>query len=180
VPPPELEKALEGIQPGFRPSNLAENLNFYSRIAEATFEHHGNHMPMLMLFDASWRPMDFAGTEFADQAAKYIFWRGIADRIAYLRPESIIWVSEAWVRDAQSGVNGPAKNMPIVGENLHMIAMRRDGETLSSRWAIRRPSPDAPPQLERLAGYEAEWNVEGMNFLAPIRKAFGLPMFPLQ
>lgn len=168
-PPPALQAVLAEI-PG-KPTNLAENLAFYSRMARATFDHFGNHMPMLWLFDDQYKPIDFISGLFSDQTSKYIFWRHVADRILYLKATSLIWISEAWIRDIRGYAYKRMKDLPIIGETLHVIALDKDDKSQITTWNIKR-GPSGPPTLELVSEETENSEPATFNYLIPARKAF--------
>jgi hypothetical protein len=142
-------------------------------MAETTFMHFGNHVPMLFLYDDSWVPIDMISTSFDDQADKFIFWRRAADRVLNQRAHGIAWISELWMRGLSGYPVNPIRKLPIVGERLHVVLADRSGRIKEIAWDIVRSSGDAQPLLKRVAADEADPSVP--SFLYPIRRAWGLP-----
>ncbi|MBR0565100.1 hypothetical protein J5J83_03085 [Azoarcus sp. L1K30] len=116
------------------PTSLDANVELFSEYAQAVFARDGYHIPILFAFDEDWRMVDFVPTKFADHADKYIFFRYIADRAADLRASSIIWVSEAWLRNTENFGTIPIRHLPVVGEGLEVLGMDKDGEIRKVTW----------------------------------------------
>lgn len=141
----------------------------HSELAEATFDHYGYHMHMLFIFDDQGRQIDFLGAHFNDQADKYIFWRAVGERILYLRGAAVVWVSEAWMRNVRENPAALMRNMPIVGEQLHVVGADRHGKFAEAAWEIVHGAGAPKPTLKRT---EAVAMLRDWNFLAPVRSAF--------
>jgi hypothetical protein len=152
---------------------LTERVKFFSAMAKGTFEQFGNHVPMLYLFDEHGKLVDYLGIVPDDQATKFIFWRIVADRISYLRADSLVWIAELWIRDMIQGHGLPVRKMPIKGEMLRVIGMGRDGRIEHIDWEIVRKSPDAKPTLALKNDVTASGEDDQVaNFLLPARRAF--------
>lgn len=171
VPPPNLVKLMEGNKDAPPIKSLKENIRFYADFAKLTFEQFDNHIPMLLMFDGQWQVVDLVSTYFKDQAAKYVFWRMMAERVQYLKPHSIIWICEAWIRELGDFPKTLMRNSPIKGENLQVIGLDQGGNMEVVVWDICRDSPDAKPRLE-LSKEQSPYKEENPSFLTPIRKAF--------
>jgi hypothetical protein len=72
-PTPELLRLKQEFQSTPKPSCLAEVVAKHAKMAQITFEQHGNHVPMLALYDAEWNQIDFVSAAFTDQAEKFLF-----------------------------------------------------------------------------------------------------------
>jgi hypothetical protein len=144
-PPPALLRLKEELDSGPKPSSLAEIVAARAKTAQFTFESHGNHVPMLTLYDKDWKQIDFMSTAFVDQSDKFIFWRNVADRAFYLKAYALVWTCESWLRDLKDRRELPIRNLPITGEQLHVVGADASGATEVVMWNITRPSrPDAP------------------------------------
>lgn len=169
-PPEWLQRmADEGPKPNL--AGLSAQLQFHKVMAERTFLEFGNHKPMVWLYNAHGEVLFFGGFNPQDQADKFVFWRDMADRIAYLRPYSLIWISELWVRDPRVGINRPVSKMPIVGEGLGLVGIDRTGRIESVDWTIHRDSATNEPKLV-LNQTRARSKYETPGFLIPVRRAF--------
>jgi len=149
--PPSFVALKEELRLAPKPKCIADVVALHAKLAEATFEHHGNHIPMLVLYDKEWNQIDYMSTAFTDQAEKYLFWRDVADRAFYLKAFAMVWTSESWVRDISEGTDRPLRELPIIGEQLHVVgADASDGSAFIS-WDIQRPSGGGAPILTRLS-----------------------------
>jgi hypothetical protein len=172
--PPDLRQKLETVVASSpRDATLQSTAQFLTAMAETTFRHFGNHVPMLFLYDDRWVPIDMISTTFADQADKYIFWRRAADRVINQRAHGIAWISELWMRGLSGYPFDPIRKLPIVGERLHLALADRSGHIKEISWDIIRSSGDPQPLLRPVVADETNSRVPG--FLYPIRRAWGLP-----
>ncbi|MGZ8173504.1 MULTISPECIES: hypothetical protein [Methylobacter] len=179
-PPQEIRSAIDTIHVTQSPPvSLSDGLEFYTKMAELTFSHYGNHVPMLFLFNERWQPIDGITTEFADQADKFIFWRNAADRIASLKASGIVWISESWLRKTKTGDTIAIRNMPIFGEQLHVLAIDKSGNRKEVVWEILRDSETKKPTLQMVPSTD-QMQFDGTQyFLVPAMRALGLkdPVF---
>ncbi len=120
------------------PANLTQIVERFAKLAEFTFGHHGNHAPMLLLFNKNWAVIDVLSTSFSDQSDKYVFWRHVADRAMYLRAYGLIWISEVWLRKFDSSGYVRRSEMPITGELLQVVGADATGEQKVVSWEITR------------------------------------------
>lgn len=150
-PPPALLRLKEEFASAPKPSSLAEVVAMHAKMAQVTFDLHGNHIPMLALYDKNWNQIDFMSTAFTDQAEKYLFWRNVADRAFYLKAYALVWTSEAWLRDIKEHKDRPISELPIVGEQLHVVGADATGAHEFSAWSITRPGGAGNPALVPLA-----------------------------
>jgi len=155
------------------PGDIDGILKYYEEMATLTFSHFGNHVPMLFLFDKSWRPIDMVSTQFQDQADKFIFWRHVADRIAMLRASGIVWISESWIRSIDRSGATAIKDMPIKGERLNVVAIDDAGHRRQSGWAIIR-QPDQKPTLQSVADTDETEKDMIPYYLVPALRAMGV------
>ena len=112
-------------------------------------------------------------TSFEDQAEKYIFWRLVADRIKYLKPDSLLWVCEGWLRNGQAFGTTSIRNLPIAGEFLEVVAMDKDGNLKRTTRMISRNVKTNKATLEGQS-VEFEYPKSIPNYLAPAFEAFQL------
>lgn len=179
-PPQEIRSAIDTIHvTQSPPASLSDGLEFYTKMAELTFSHYGNHVPMLFLFNERWQPIDGITTEFADQADKFIFWRNVADRIVSLKAAGIVWISESWLRRTNRGDTTAIKNMPIFGEQLHVLAIDKSGNRREIVWEILRDSETKKPTLQLIPSTDRMQFDGTQYFLVPAMRALGLkdPVF---
>ena len=130
------------------PKNLHELVELHAKYSQAIFKKRGCHIPICFLFDASNKPIDLISTSFDDQADKYIFWRSVADRILYLKPSSILWIAEAWLRDGRNLDIHPIRKLPIAGEFLEVVALNVSGELRRVTRLIHRNEATGEVTLE--------------------------------
>lgn len=171
-PPEEFRIAIQQAkESGQNPSNLGEAVQWYSRFAKAMFESQGNHVFLLLLFDATWRPLDITGVHFEDQADKYIFWRRLADKVSAVKPAGLIFIGELWVRKIQNFAIDAIREMPIIDECLQVIGVDSSGKIEDVTWRILRASEDSLPSLQLLTkGYDKPAQ-QTPNFLVPVLRA---------
>ncbi len=152
-------------------SNLFEDI---AAMAQNIFERFGDHKSFLFIVGADNSLIELVGTEFSDQADKYLFWRYVGDLVKSSAAAGLIWVAEAWIREAPLDLcNGmlPIREIPIVGEELDLIGINRSGEKLRRSWRIERPHAK-PPILVLNPGEAGGKSVP--NFLVPALRALGL------
>lgn len=170
VPHPRLASFISENS-GKKPRTLTEIVDWYSAMAKITFEHCGNHVPMLFLFDQDGTTIDYISTAFEDQSSKYLFWRSMADRVLYLKPSVLIWICESWLRDSKGYPYGIVRNMPIIGEKLSVVGLDCFGSYLNHTFSIYRDETAGIPHLEapEVEGGSAAGKE---NYLVPVVKAF--------
>lgn len=174
-PPAEIEASGHELQSDFALADSPEKmLHVLSRMAAMTFEHFGNHVPMLFLYDRDMKPVDALTAAFVDQVDKYIFWRNLADRVVIRKAAAVAFIGEAWMRDIKDFYSVPMHKLPIIGERLFVNILDSTGTFRGVDWEIIRPHEDAKPTLKRLP--ESDTSQDKVPFTyAPIFRAFGLP-----
>lgn len=173
-PPPGLLELKDEFSAKPKPSSLAEVVKWHARMAELTFSQYKNHVPMLALYDDKWRQIDALTTVFADQSDKYIFWRNVADRAFYQGAFAMVWTSESWVRDHRDRSDRPIRELPIIGEQLHVIGMDASDAIEAALWKIDRTGGERSPVLNRLIGEEATRELGEIFFARPVIAAMKL------
>lgn len=177
-PPAAIEAVARDFADQRELQSLADVMSVLCRMAEATFQHYGNHVPMLFLFDESWRQVDFLSARFMDQADKFVFWRHAAERAAYLRAYAAVWISESWLRDMSDRGTLPIREMPIMSEHLNVIGAAVDGSESTISWEILRTESDSKPMLKLQDRTAAQRAGTTVFFVKPVldamRKARGL------
>jgi hypothetical protein len=174
-PPAAIAEAFNSIHVGLVwPEDIEGVLKYYEEMATLTFSHFGNHVPMLFLFDKSWRPIDMLSTEFQDQADKFIFWRHVADRIAMLNACGLVWISESWIRSIDNSGSTAIKDMPIKGERLHVVAIDSTGQRRLSGWDILRKPNEEKPTLVPIADADKAEKGMALYYLVPALRAMGV------
>lgn len=175
VPPSNLADFLRGKDQAPAPRNIQENVERYAKSARHIFEHFGNHIPMLMMFDDEYKVIELTSVQFDDQATKYLFWRSVADRLLYIKPSSIIFICESWNRTFNKNdfPSMPIRKLPIIGESLHVVCIDSFINTAQVAWKItREPDTSAPPKLQLILEPKEALDLARANFFEPIRKAF--------
>jgi hypothetical protein len=170
-PPAKLDTLAKELNSWTPPTSLDDLIERATKMAEFTFEEHGNHLPMLFLFDDKWKQIEFLSTGFGDQADKFLFWRNAAKRVAYLRAAAFIWVSEVWIRRLDKGANLPMRERPITGEQLQLVAGGVESETKMIEWTIVRSAETKSVSLERLAPRVDEKDRARFFFVEPLVEA---------
>lgn len=154
------------------PKTLSENVAVHSKRAKITFENYGYHLPMLFLYDESMRVIDFMSAQFNDTAEKYVFWRSVADRVLTLKPASLIFVSEAWLRDHSGYPHVAVRNMKITGEIVQISGIDKHGNTEATSWRVVRDSADSQPYLVAQDSLGDQPNTSRLNVFIPVENAF--------
>lgn len=167
-PPPAFLRLQEELKAAPKPSSLTEVVAAQAKMAQVTFEHHGNHIPMLMLYDKDWKPIDGMSTAFADQADKFLFWRNVADRAFYLKAYAMTWTSEVWLRDLKEHKDRPIRALPIIGEQLHVVGADASGATEIVTWNISRQNEEGAPVLIPLMPGDVQRQPGRMFFIEPV------------
>lgn len=172
-PPPEIRDVF--IRPGAAPvwKSLNDAIQYYSETARATFNHFGNHVSILFIFDEHWRLALMTTIQFADQTEKYIFWRMVGDKVRTLRAHGLVWIGESWERELETTQRGPPRKGRILGEHLSVTGVDRNGHLERIVWSIKRGSEDSKPVLEEDTK-GASFDGVG-NFLVPALRAMGVP-----
>ncbi len=170
---PGIASVIEEQKSATQSANFPEKMQLHSKMAEATFNKFGSHVPMLFLFDEKGQIVDFRGMVPDDQATKFIFWRTISDRISYLRATSLIWISEAWIRSRPNDLQTPIRKLPIIGEILQVIGLELSGKVETIIWDIIRDKNVERPKLAlRDKEVDKQEKEKIPNFLIPAYKAF--------
>jgi hypothetical protein len=170
-PPPWLQELASERDTAKGLPGLRRQIEFHAKMAEGTFRQFGNHVPMMWMYNDEGHVVDYGGVRPDDPATKYIYWRTIADRVAYLRPESMIWVSEIWIRGRVDERELPVHELPITGEGLHVVGIDKTGAVEQVYWDIIRDSPEERPRLVwRDAAVPPRFHTP--NFLLPVKRAF--------
>lgn len=164
------EKAIL-MKPSNHINSTKELIGFSSKIAEMTFLEYGFHVQTLMLFDEGYQVIDLINTNFEDQADKYIFWRYVADRAHMYKAYGFIWISELWLRNANSGYNKSIQSMPIIGEQLQIVGVDRENYQRIISWDIVRAGENDMPTLGTRK--EQEWSNGKAYFMRSILQAIG-------
>lgn len=147
-PPPYLIKLKAELGATTKPASLTDIVERHAKMAKANFEHHGNHVPMLALYDKNWNQIDFMSTAFSDQSEKYLFWRNVADRASYLRAFAMVWTCESWIRDMEGHQDQLIRELPIIGEQLHVVGADATESHKLVAWNIVRATSAGHPTLE--------------------------------
>lgn len=156
------------------PSNLEGVLEYYTKMAEFTFNQFGYHVPMLFLLGEGWKPIDMIATKFSDQTDKYIFWRSVAQRITTLKATGLVWISESWLRSLDKSGSTAIRNMPINGERLHVVVIDKSDNRLQVGWEIVRSSDDTKPTLRRIDDMDSTEKGMSPFYLVPALRAMGV------
>lgn len=167
-PPPALIKLKEELASSPKPISLSEVVAKHAKMAKVMFEHNGNHIPMLYLYDKNWNQVDMMSTAFNDQAEKYLFWRNVANRATYLRAFALVWTSESWLRDIKGHQDQPIRELPIVGEQLHVIGADASESQKVIAWNIVRSSGERLPILELLEPEALDKQPGHIFFIKPV------------
>lgn len=167
-PPPELLRLKQEFESTAKPSCLDDVVARHAKMAQLTFEQHGNHVPMLALYDDEWNQIDFMSAAFTDQAEKYLFWRNVADRGFYLKAFALVWTSESWLRDLKDHQDRPIQDLPIKGEQLHVIGADASDAIRVIAWNITRPNAPDQPVLVPLKPEDVYRQPGNIFFIKPV------------
>lgn len=148
--------------------------NYLTKMAEAVFNEHDLHAPILFLYDKDWRAIEFLSARFDDQTDKFIFWRKVGELARSHNAYGLSWTAEAWKRSLNSNAALPIRKQPIIGEQLQTLVIARDGTMRSAIWSIERKSTSSRPTLSRMADSSFDES-STYFFLVPVMRAFGLP-----
>lgn len=169
--PPWLQELANERNPSKGLPGLELQVDFHAKMAEGTFNQFGNHVGMMWMYDDAGMAVDYQGFMPEDQATKFIYWRTVADRISYLRPASLVWISEIWLRGNADDPTTPVRKLPIRGEGLQVIGIDKTGAIRVVHWTTVRDTLDGKPRLVR--GDVSEPTAPSVpNFLMPVQRAF--------
>jgi len=167
-PPPVLLRLKEELASAPKPASLAEVVAMHAKMAQVMYEHNGRHIPMLALYDKEWNQIDFMSTAFTDQADKYLFWRNVADRAFYLKAFALVWTSESWLRDLRNHQGRPIRELPIFGEQLHVVGADASDAYEVATWNITRPDEVSHPVLSPLMPEDVSRQPGQIFFIKPV------------
>lgn len=171
-PPPQIVRLKAELELAPKPASLGDLVAMRAKMAKATFELHGNHIPMLALYDKDWNQIDMLSTAFRDQSEKYLFWRNVAARAAYLKAYAMVWTSETWLRDLKAQNDDmPIRELPIVGEQLNVVGADATEASEVVAWNIVRKAHGAPPTLELVQPEDKKHHPGKMFFIMPVVEA---------
>ena len=173
-PPETMTATMHRIQDNVSRADSTEKIfEALSEMAERMFERDGFHVPMLFMLDRHHTIIDFMSVEFNDQVEKYIFWRNISDRFVANKAASVVWICEAWIRDANKLNSLAINKLSIIGERLYINLLDDTGISKSAGWEIIRSIDGQNMALKKLE-YD-DLNGKIPFFFAPILHAIGLP-----
>ncbi len=152
------------------PDNAME---YFRKVAYATFSEWGYHVPILHIFDENWNLIDLLSTKFEDQADKYFFWRMIGEKVENLNAGAIVWICELWQRKTETYPCVSIRNLPIIGEGLHIVLIHKDGSFQEDGWSVKRDENGNNPFLDGPSKMISNENVVIPNYLAPVCRAMG-------
>lgn len=152
------------------PCDFTTTMEYYSRMAEMTFEQWGNHVPMLFLLGDNWAPLDMITFIPEDQAEKYFFWRAIGERIALQGINAIVFTSESWLRRVKGYPQRSIKDLPIIGEKLQVSGFDRSSNIAVYSWNIMHPEGSQPILGPREDAYQ---ETDQPFFLVPAMRGMG-------
>lgn len=172
-PPIEIKKQITDSVKNFeRPHNLQQAVKQFSDTAKITFNHYGNHEQMLFMLDKEWAVVSMITTALEDQAEKFIFWRSIGERVSTLNVNSLIWISESWIRDMNKNKHLAVRNMPIVGEKLQVFGINKENHRERITWDIQRSELTQVPTLIESRDKDFDYSVP--YFFVPALRSMGL------
>ncbi|MBK1889972.1 hypothetical protein Undi14_07970 [Undibacterium sp. 14-3-2] len=151
--------------------------DLYADFAEKVFNKFGNHLSMVFLFSKEGHVVQHTSFVPADQVDKFIFWRGLAEQIVYLRAHSLIFISEIWYRRLNRSLDVPIHQLEIIGEALQIYEIKKGGDYRLRNWNIERKSDEVILKKEK----DIVLNLDRDNvldshclpsFLTPVKNAF--------
>ncbi len=149
-------------------SDLVE---LYSRLAPESFLHFGSHIPILYFFDEKFEVIELISTHFNDQSNKYIFWRYIADLVSIKKPFAVMFIAEAWIRDAKKINTIAMRDLPITGEILQLVLIDKNENKYRVNWPINRGGVG---EIVTLGDPNVLQDIKVMsefNFLTPVKNS---------
>ena len=150
------------------PTSLADIVQAQEKMARFAFETNGNILPLLMLYDSDWKVIDCTTPAFSDQADKFLFWRDAADKAFYLKAHALTWVSESWVRERKDRSGQRIRDLPIIGEQLHVIGADAVGAVEMVKWDISRRDPTGSRTLVPVTDQHPSNQPGRMFFIEPV------------
>lgn len=127
-----------------RRHDFETTVDFHALMAEATFKHFGNHIPMVFLYGEDWQIVGSTTPLLADQTDKYFFWRSLGDQIRIQGVKAFVSVAEVWLRDIRDFGETPIRELPIIGECLQLTICSREAEFHQCSWSIERDKKQQP------------------------------------
>jgi hypothetical protein len=171
VPDELRETVTDFSRNGVKPESPEDALAYFSMMATKTFEIWGNHVPMLHLFDKDWNYISMKVVQFDDQADKFLFWRAVGEDVVSLDVGAVVWIGELWQRQATMFPHKPIRNLPILGEALHVEVLHRNCTYLVNEWSINR---EKGSDKAVLGDRNDDFVLDGLpNYFAPICRAMG-------
>ena len=154
------------------PTSFESVLEFHIQMAKSTFSTWENHVSMLFLYNSEWQVIDMICHAPADQADKYFFWRALGERVKIQSVYCLVYVSEVWIRDLKGYPSLAIKDLPIIGEKLHVSALDRSGNKAIISWDIIRESATGSVVLgNKSEDYTTD---NQMYYFVPAMKSMGL------
>ena len=92
----------------------------------------------------------------------------MADRAFYLKAFALVWTSESWLRDLKEHQDRPMHELPIVGEQLHVVGADASGASEVIAWNITRPSGVSHPVLVPLKPEDVYRQPGHIFFIKPV------------
>lgn len=140
---PERKLAIAALSEKLAEKSLESLHEWHEQMAELAFRNDGFHLSMLFLYRKDLSMIRMIGTEHADRAEKYMFWREAPSMLAAEGAAAFVYVGELWLRRAPLPSDMNIDNLEIVGEQLQLITVAAPGRLLETHWNIIREGKDA-------------------------------------
>lgn len=144
---PERRSEITALASRLTERSLKSVHEWHEHMAELAFAHDGFHLSMLFMYRKDLSLIRIIGTEPADRAEKYMFWRDASAMLAAEGATAFVYVGELWLRRAPSPTDLNIDSLEIVGEQLQLITVSAPGKLLETHWNIVRNGNK--PRLEK-------------------------------
>jgi hypothetical protein len=87
----------------------------------------------------------------------------------------VVWISESWLRSTSRESTAAIRNIPIVGERLHVLGLEKSGQRDQIVWNVLRNPDSLKPTLQAVSDADYFENEALPFFLVPAMRAMGIP-----
>lgn len=140
---PERKLAIAALSEKLANRTLESIHEWHEEMADLAFRNDGFHLSMLFMYRKDLSMIRMIGTEHADRAEKYMFWRELPLILAAEGAAAFVYIGELWLRQAPLAGDMNIDNLEIVGEQLQLITVAAPGRLLETRWNIVREGKTA-------------------------------------
>ncbi len=140
---PERKLAIAALSEKLAERSLENLHGWHEQMAELAFRNDGFHFSMLFMYRKDLSMIRMIGTEHADRAEKYMFWREVPSMLAAEGAAAFVYIGELWLRRSPRSSDMNIDKLEIVGEQLQLITIATPGRLLETRWNIVREGEKA-------------------------------------